>query len=458
MTDIKDKKIFMYSLGCAKNLVDGEYMSAHCKNYGFTLTSEAYEAEIIIVNTCGFIESAKKESIEAILEMADFKDKGKCELLIVTGCLSERYAEEMKESIPEADAILGIKNYKDIVQAIVDFYEAEGSKNAAHETRIYKGGQRSDVLAHMDNIEHVPSTAYYAYLKIAEGCSNHCAFCAIPGIRGPYRSRRMEDIIAEASDLIFQGYDELIVIAQDSGFYGLDLYHERKLPELLEQLCRLNGLKWLRVMYIYGEGLTDELLQVFRKNPKLVPYFDIPIQHASDKILKAMNRRETKESLRKVFSNIRAQLPEAVLRTTVMCGFPGETEEDFAELLDFIKEIRFDMLGVFVYSPEEDTKAYDMPDQVPEDIKIKRYDKLMLSQKEISEENMKRFVGQILEVKLEGVSPDGLYYVGRSAFQTPEVDQEIMVLNTSEEEAVLGSLVSVKILEVQSYEMTGVIV
>lgn len=470
--NIKNKKIFLYSLGCAKNLVDGEYMSALLRQAGFGMTGDPAEAEIIIVNTCGFIESAKKESIEAILEMADYKNDGRCELLIVSGCLSERYASEMQDAMPEVDAILGVKNYKDIVKAATDFYEekeraeAGGAENADDDTkeggrkaaRIYKEGDRSDVLSHMKDIDHVPSTDYYAYLKIAEGCSNHCAFCAIPGIRGPFRSRPEEEILDEAANLIFQGYDELIVIAQDSGFYGLDLYHERRLPDLLKKLSELNGLKWIRVLYLYAEGLSDELLDVYAEHDNLVPYFDMPIQHASDKILSSMDRSETQESLRQTFRKIRRRLPEAVLRTTVMVGYPGETDEDFAELLDFIKEVRFDMLGCFKFCPEEGTRAALLPNQVDEDTKQARYDKLMEVQKIISKENAERFVGRILDVKLEDISSDGLYYLGRSAFQTPEVDSSVWVLNTKEGEPIIGSVVKVKIIEAESYEMTGVTV
>lgn len=455
---ISEKRIFLYSLGCAKNLVDGEYMSAHCRNYGFSLTDDPYKAEIIIVNTCGFIESARKESIEAILDMADRKEDSCCELLIASGCMAERYADEIKSEMPEVDAILGIKNYKDVVQAIIDFYnDRDGAAlPAVHEARIYTEGTRGDVLAHM-KIDHVPSTPYYAYLKIAEGCSNHCAFCAIPGIRGPFRSRPMEEILEEAESLVSRGYDELIVIAQDSGFYGLDLYRQRRLPELLRKLGRLEGLKWIRVLYLYAEGVTSELLDVFAENEKLVPYFDIPIQHASNRVLAAMDRNETREQLAGVFAEIRRRLPGAILRTTVMVGYPGETEEDFAELLDFMREVRFDMLGCFSFCPEEGTRAALLPDQISDEVKEARHEELMLLQQEISQENLKRFIGETLEVKLEDISSDGLYYLGRSAFQTPEVDTSILVLNSAETEPTLGSYVRVKILEVESYEMTGVI-
>ena len=456
---LHDKKIFLYSLGCAKNLVDGEFMSALLKEDHFRLTADPAEAAIIIVNTCGFIESAKEESIAAILDMADYKTEGSCEMLIVTGCLSERYAEDMKESIPEADAILGVHNYKDIVDVIHCFYEAENKDSGDKNGPIVRTeGERGDVLAHTENVDRMPSTDYYAYLKIAEGCSNHCAFCAIPAIRGPFRSRKKEDILAEARSLIFKGYDELIVIAQDSGFYGLDLYGKRVLAALLRALCQFYGLKGIRVPYLYAAGLSDELLAVFAEEEKLVPYFDIPIQHASDKMLRAMDRSETQEGLRNTFRKIRKRLPGAVLRSTVMVGYPGETEEDFEELIDFIREIKFDMLGCFIFSPEEGTRAASLGRQLPLETKEERYDKLMLVQQELSHENLHRFVGRTLEVKLEDISPDGLYYLGRSAFQAPEVDSSILVLNQKEEEPVIGSYVDVKILAAEAYELTGIIV
>lgn len=459
-SELTQKKIFLYSLGCAKNLVDGEYMSAICRDRGFQMTSQADDAEIIVVNTCGFIESAKQESIGAILDMAELKDSGHCELLIVSGCLSERYAEEMQADMPEVDAILGVRNYKDIVTSIEDHYKTASTADqheGAFLSKIYRSKQREDGLAHMRMpVLHKPSTTHYAYLKIAEGCSNHCAFCAIPGIRGPFQSRKPEEILAEARDLVEAGYDELIVIAQDSGFYGLDLFRERRLAALLEELAKVEGLRWLRVLYLYAAGVNDELLEVYKNNPKVVPYFDIPIQHASDRILRAMDRSETTETLRQRFAKIRQELPEAVIRTTVMVGYPGESEADFAELTDFIREQKFEMLGCFSFCPEEGTKAFSMPDQVSETVKQERYEKVMELQREISHSHLQSFIGRTIEVKIEDVSPDGIYYLGRSAWQNPEVDSHILVLNQSEAEPVLGTRVMVRIIDADNYELTGV--
>ncbi len=463
----QDKHVYLLSLGCSKNLVDGEYMSEACRKAGLRLTEDPERAEVIIVNTCGFIESAKQESIGAILDMADFKTKGTCELLLATGCLSERYAEEMRDSLPEVDAILGIRNYKDIVPAIADFYqeqeassvdELEGADQAEEKflSKIYRSGTRQDVLAHVTG-HRTPSTKHYAYLKIAEGCSNHCAFCAIPGIRGPFRSRPVDEVLGEARELAAAGYDELIVIAQDSGFYGLDTERRRLLPELLDQLCEIDGLRWIRVLYLYAEGLTDELLSVYKRRPQLVPYFDIPIQHASDKILQAMDRRETESSLRQTIERLREEVPGVIIRTTVMTGFPGETEEDFQKLLRFVEEIRFDYLGCFTYSPEEGTKAATMPDQLPQKVKETRRDLIMETQQSISREKHERYLGKILEVKIEGVSPDGIYHQGRSAGQTPDVDPCILVLNSTDKEPIEGHVYPVRIVEADSYELTGVL-
>lgn len=455
---LRDKHVYLLSLGCAKNLVDGEYMSEACRSAGLRLTDTPTEAEVIIVNTCGFIEAAKQESISAILDMADYKSGGTCELLLATGCLSERYADEIRESLPEVDAILGVKNYKDIVPAITDFYRdketAEGESPLPG--RIYHTGERADVLAHVTGIR-TPSTHGYAYLKIAEGCSNHCAFCAIPGIRGPYRSRLPGDVLAEARDLAQRGYDELIVIAQDSGFYGLDIEQKRLLPELLDQLCEIEGIRWIRVQYLYAAGLTQELIDVYKRRPQLVPYFDIPIQHASDKILQAMDRQETEATLRETIASLRELIPGVVIRTTVMTGFPGETEEDFQKLLSFIEEIRFDYLGGFAFCPEEGTRAATLPDQLPESVKQARLAQVMAKQQTISRELNSRYIGTILEVKIEEAASDGIYYQGRSSLQTPEVDPCIMVLNTRETLPVPGQVYPVKIVEADAYELTGVL-
>lgn len=446
------------SLGCAKNLVDGEYMSSHLKQEGFHMTRNPDEAHVAIVNTCGFIDAAKAESIDKILEMAELKNTANLELLIASGCMSERYTEEMQVSLPEVDVLLGVRNYKDIAQAIYNYYDEETIANEEEQflSRIYKSRNREDVFGHVRG-EHVPSTRHYAYLKIAEGCSNHCSFCAIPGIRGPFQSRPLEDILQEARDLTEQGYDELIVIAQDSGFYGLDIYKERKLADLLDNLEDIPNLKWIKVLYLYAEGLTDKLMDVFKRSKKLIPYFDIPVQHASDEILQSMNRKDNQATLRSKIMRIRQELPQAIIRTTVMVGYPGETEKDFQELLSFIEDIRFERLGCFTYSPEEGTKAYNLDNQVDEKTKQKRFEILMETQRKISNEHLEKRLHQTMEVKIDSISDDGIYYLARSAYEVPEVDPEIYVLNPSEEELIIGQYYDVHIIETDDYELTGVI-
>lgn len=449
----------MISLGCAKNLVDGEYMVSHLKEAGYQTTTNAKEAEVIVVNTCGFIDSAKEESIQMILDMADYKKDGRCELLIATGCLSERYAIEMQTSLPELDAILGVRNYKDIVLALEEFYQIEKYGEDSEQeflAKIYQSSNKQDVLAHLVG-SHNPSTPYYAYLKIAEGCSNNCAFCAIPAIRGPFQSRPMEDILAEADQLSQDGFDEILLIAQDSGFYGRDKYKEKKLAELLENIAQSTSFKWIRVLYIYAIGLDDKIIDVFKKHNQIIPYFDIPIQHASNKILAAMGRRETQELIRERIEYIRQELPNAIIRTTVMVGYPGETEEDFHELLDFMKEIRFDRLGCFRFSPEEGTRAAALPNQVDEETKVRRYNELMELQRSISFALHESMLGEIIEVKIESVSEDGIYYLGRSAYQIPDVDPSILLLNTNDSDIELGNYYNCKIVEAAEYELTGVI-
>ena len=454
ITHILEKNVYLTSLGCSKNLVDAECMSFDLKKAGFNMVEDPAEAQVLIVNTCGFINPAKEESIQTILDLADYKTEGQAEVLVVTGCLSERYAEDMAEDLPEADILMGIGHYKDIVEALYDFYEEE--KPESTKARIYLGHERPDVLAHME-IHRKPSTPYYAYLKIAEGCSNRCAFCAIPGIRGPFRSRPMEEIIEEAKALIDQGYDELILVAQDSGFYGLDLYKERRLADLLEKLSVIPNLKWIRVLYLYAEGLNDSLLDVMKAHTNILPYFDIPIQHGSDKILKRMNRKESIAQVEDHIESIKKTFPDAIIRTTMMVGFPGETEEDFEDLLNFVERMRFDRLGAFTYSPEEDTPAFSMEDQIADSVKEDRYRRLMELQSRISLEKLQDQVGKKLEVKIEGLSDDGFSYVARSWEQVPDVDPVIYVLNPTEEAVTLGQYYPVEIVEADEYEQVGVI-
>ena len=362
-------KIALESLGCSKNLVDAEIMMGILNRKGYKLVGDFEDADIILVNTCGFIESAKQESIDTILDLAQLKETGNLKLLIVTGCLAQRYAKELQEEIPEIDAIVGTGSYQQIDEII------EGLKKENNIVSL------NDIeFAYNEDLpRYVTTPDYMAYLKIGEGCDNHCTYCIIPKLRGKYRSRKMEDILREAKDLASKGVKELVVIAQDTTKYGFDLYNEAKLPQLLEELAQIEGIKWIRIMYSYPESITEELVKVMKKYDNICNYFDMPIQHASNSVLKLMNRHTTKEDIKAKVEMIRSYIPDATLRTTIIVGFPGETEEDFKELVEFAKEVKFDRLGAFAYSREEDTPADKLPNHLEEDVKIRRRDELMLT-------------------------------------------------------------------------------
>ena len=421
-------KVGMISLGCAKNQVDGEMLMASLQQAGFELVDDAALADIAIVNTCGFIESAKKESIEEILELAQLKKEGRIKKLVVTGCLAERYREEIHKELPELDAVLGIGANAEI---------------AGHLKRMMEGG-----------FVELTTPSYFAYLKIAEGCDNRCTYCAIPLIRGGYRSRTMESIEGEARFLVQNGAKELILIAQDTTRYGIDLYGEYSLSKLLRRLCKIDGLHWIRVLYCYPDSITDELLDTMACEEKIVKYMDIPLQHASGKILRAMNRRGDRESLTSLMKRIREKVPGVILRTTLITGFPGETNEDFTELMEFVKEVRFDRLGCFAYSQEEDTPAAELPDQIDEDVKERRAEIVMQDQMEIMEEQRKRLVGQTLEVLVEGFDRYAECWFGRSAMDAPDIDGKVF-FSVSEKKPVLGSFVKVEIEDCMDCDLTG---
>ena len=374
-------KIALESLGCSKNLMDAEIMTGILKEKGYEFVEEFAEADIIIVNTCGFIRDAKQESIDTIVELSQLKEVGKLKYLIVTGCLAQRYADELLEEIPEIDAIVGTGNFMNISE-IIDRLESE--KNVTEIGNIE--------FAFDETLPRYVSTPeHMAYLKIGEGCSNHCTYCIIPKLRGKYRSRKIEDIVEEAKTLAAEGVKELVVIAQDTTRYGEDLYGEAKLAELLEELAGIEGIKWIRIMYSYPESITEKLIDVIAAHDNICSYFDMPIQHASNRVLKRMNRRTSKEDIRSKVEMIRSKIPDAIIRTTVIVGFPGETEEDLEELIDFMKEIKFDRLGAFAYSREEDTPADRMDGHMDEEIKEERRDRVMMVQQAISEEiNQKR--------------------------------------------------------------------
>ena len=435
-------KIALESLGCSKNLVDAEIMMGILNKKGYKLVGDFEEADIILVNTCGFIESAKQESIDTILELAQLKETANLKILIVTGCLAQRYADELKAEIPEIDAIVGTGSYQNI-DDIVDSLKKE--KHIVSLDDI-------DFVYNENLPRYISTPSHMAYLKIGEGCDNKCTYCIIPKLRGKYRSRKIEDIIIEAKDLAAKGVKEVVVIAQDTTKYGFDLYGKEMLPTLLEELANIEGLKWIRVMYSYPESITEELVKVIKKYDNICNYFDMPIQHASNKILKLMNRHTTKEDILSKVEMIRSYIPNATLRTTIIVGFPGETEEDFNELVEFVKIAKFDRLGAFAYSREEDTPADKLPNHVDEETKLSRRDALMLVQQEISQELNANKVGNEYEVLIEEQIEDKVY-IGRTQGDAEEIDSIVYVKSNNQLE--VGDFVNVKINSALEYDLMG---
>ena len=434
------------SLGCSKNLVDTEMMIGLFKNKRYNIVVDPKDADIIIINTCGFIESAKTEAIDTILEMSEYKKK-KCKYLIVTGCLVERYKDELIKEIPEVDLFIKFSEYETFWKQIED---------AIKEIKVNKNEKEKDYK--LDFLDREVSTgANYAYLRIADGCDNFCTFCSIPYIRGRFKSRPIEDIENEVKLLAKKGIKELVVIAQDTTKYGIDLYKKERLAELLERISKVNGIKWIRFLYAYPETLTDEILDVVKNNKKVIPYFDIPIQHISNNMLKSMNRKTTKESIEKLIKKIRKDLPDACIRSTVMCGFPGETEEDFNELYEFLKEAKFDRLGCFTYSKEDGTPAEKMKNQVDEKIKKDRYNKIMSLQQKISEESLKSRIGKEYDVLIEETNvivKGEKYSIGRTQFEAPEIDGVVFVKGTLDK----NTFAKAKIVKTAEYDMFAEIV
>lgn len=435
-------KVSMVSLGCPKNQVDAEMMLCTLKNAGFEISSEESEADAIIINTCGFIEDAKKEAIENILEAAEYKKSGNCRALIVTGCLAERYRDDVTEEIPEVDACVGIGKNGDIAKIVID--ALNGSfKN------VY--GEKSELDLNGERI--LGSYPFSTYLKIADGCDNCCTYCAIPKIRGRMRSRTLEACVNEAKRLAERGVKELTVVAQDTTAYGEDLYGKPMLPKLLSELCKIDGLHWIRTLYTYPDRITDELLSTVASEPKLVKYFDIPLQHVNEDILKRMNRKGNYESLSALIDKIRSVIPDVTLRTTLITGFPGETEEQFEELARFVKEKRFDRLGCFTYSAEEDTAAALFPDQVEEQVKQDRADNIMDMQMTISAEKNEEKTGGITEALIEGWDDYIKCYFGRTPADAPEVDGKIFFM--SSRPLTIGDFVKVRINDCLDYDLLG---
>ena len=425
------------SLGCSKNLVDTEMTIGLFRKNNYKIVSNPEDADIIVVNTCGFIEPAKEEAINTLLEMAEYKKK-RCKYLIAMGCLVQRYKEELEKSMPEVDLFIKYKEYETIWEQIEQLV----------------GKNEATSLCGLEFSERVVSTGQnYAYLRIAEGCSNRCTYCAIPYIRGKFVSRTIEDILTEANNLAKQGYKELIVIAQDTSKYGVDIYGKPKLAELLEKLSQIDGIRWIRFLYTYPESITDELIRVVKENDKICKYFDIPIQHIANKVLKRMNRHSNGESIRNIIDKIRKEIPEVVIRTTVMVGFPGETEEDFNELYEFIKCTKFERLGAFSYSKEDGTPAEKLDNQIHPMTKKSRYKKIMKLQQEISDEITKQQIGKVFEVIIEEESFDGKYYIGRSRYEAPDIDGLIFIKKSQDE--LSDKIVNVRIIDNRDYDLIG---
>ena len=445
-------KITLISLGCSKNLIDCENMSTELKKAGYTIINDVPVSDIVIINTCGFIESAKKEAIDAILEVADYKvPAGNVKKIIVSGCLSQRYPDDILKELPEVDAVLGTAHYGDIVYVVAKLVsELDAETKDKINLTSGKGG-----FSHLVTDREL-STEAYAWLKIGEGCLHRCSFCAIPLIRGTFVSRPMEEIIEEAKIIAAKGIKEIVLAAQDTTNYGIELYKERRLVVLLRELSKIDGIELIRVMYGYMDGITADLIEEMANNPKVAHYLDIPIQHGSDKILKAMYRRDTAEIITSRLEMIRKAMPDCIIRTTVMVGFPGETEEDFMMMKENLRKWRFDRLGCFIFSPEEGTPAYDLPDQVDDETKQRRYDEIYELQKEISYEQSQKRLGTVTKVNICSVSDDGIFYIGRSYGESPEVDPVIYVAS-QDEELNVGDLVEARIVDcTDEYDMTAV--
>lgn len=436
-------KILFISLGCDKNLTDSEVMLGLLASQGYEMTDDETEADIIVVNTCCFIHDAKEESIQNILEMADYKKEGSLKVLVVTGCLAERYRQEILDEIPEVDAVLGTTAYDQILDAIDEAL-------AGHQTVLMES---LDTLPVVETKRQVTTGGHYAYLKIAEGCDKHCTYCIIPKIRGRFRSVPMEQLLKEAEELAEQGVQELILVAQETTLYGKDSYGEKMLPVLLKKLCNISGLRWIRILYCYPEEITEELIQVMKEEPKICHYLDLPIQHANDTILKRMGRRTSKQELIDIVQKLRREIPDICLRTTLITGFPGETEEQHEELMEFVDEMEFDRLGVFTYSPEEDTPAAEMPEQIEEAVKEERQAELMELQQEIAFDCAEQMIGREVLVMIEGKVADENVYVGRTYRDAPGVDGLIFI--ETGEELLSGDFAKVKVTGAQEYDLIG---
>ena len=437
-------KVFFVSLGCDKNLADSEQMLGILTRNGHEIVGSEEEAEAIIVNTCCFIKDARDESVQTILEMAEYRKNGPCRAFIVTGCMAQRYQQEILDEIPEVDAVLGTSSYDAILEAL----------SAAGRRERYSLFRDIDHLVQDPSEGRVLTTGgHYGYLKIAEGCDKHCTYCIIPKLRGSYRSVPMERLVQQAQDMADRGVRELILVAQETTVYGTDLYGRKCLAELLRKLCRINGIRWIRILYCYPEEIDDDLIEVMREEKKICHYLDLPIQHASDRILKRMGRRTSRAGLTEIVSRLRREIPDIILRTSLITGFPGETEEDHQILMDFVDEMEFDRLGVFTYSQEDDTPAASMPDQIPEETKLKRQEEIMLLQQEISAEKGEQKIGQEMLVMIEGKVSGENAYIGRTYGDAPKVDGYIFV--QTGELLMTGDFARVTVTGALEYDLIG---
>lgn len=436
-------KILFISLGCDKNLVDTEMMLGMLTQKGYSITDDENEADVVVINTCCFINDAKEESINTILEMSELRKDGRIKALIVAGCLAQRYREEIQKEIPQVDAIVGTTAIDAIVDALEETLAGQGHNHIEDINRkpVY------------DKKRIVTTGGHYAYLKIAEGCDKHCSYCIIPKVRGNFRSIPMESLIAEAKQLVEFGAKELILVAQETTLYGMDLYGEKSLPKLLRELCKISGLYWIRILYCYPEEITDELIETIRTEEKICNYLDIPIQHGSDNILRRMGRRTNQQELRDIIGKLRKAIPDICLRTTLITGFPGETEEDHEELMQFVDEMEFDRLGVFTYSPEEDTPAANFPNQIDEEVKLDRQADLMELQQEIAFEKAEDMIGRSVLAMVEGKVPDEHAYVARTYKDAPNVDGFVFIQTS--EELMTGDFVRTKITGSYEYDLIG---
>ena len=449
------------SLGCSKNLIDTEVAIGLFKENHYKIVNKPEDADILVVNTCGFIESAKEEAINTILEMAEYK-KQRCKYLIAMGCLVQRYYDDLVKALPEVDLFIKIDEYNKLWEKIEDLIKRDIVEKAKTKTSTKISEIRPLPMPTYDEfLNRVVTTGKnYAYLKIGEGCSNKCTYCAIPYIRGPFVSRKMEDILEEAEKLASEGIKEIIVIAQDTTKYGEDIYGKSRLAELLQEISKIDGIEWIRFLYSYPEGITDELIDTVANNPKIAKYFDIPIQHISNAVLKRMNRKTSKEKIENLLEKIRNKIPNVTLRTSLIVGFPGETEEQFEELLEFVKKAKFDKLGTFMYSKEEGTPAAKLPEQIHGNTKKARYNKIMKAQKQISLEKQENKIGKNYKVLVEDISFDGKYFVGRTMQDVPEEDGLVYIKDAQnyKQEDILNHFIECQIEEVSEYDLIGKIV